>query len=852
MATGQASGGSPEPLLSLTGISKQFPGVKALDSVDFDLFPGEVHALMGENGAGKSTLINIISGLLHPTAGKICLAGHEVAFASSMQAQKAGISTITQEFNLVPQLTVAENIFLGREPTRRIGLMDWREIKRRASEILRELGLNVPLGQRVSYLSVGDRQLVEIAKALSLQFRIITMDEPTAALNATEVARLFAIIEKLKQRRVAVLYVSHRLGEIFRIADRVTVLRDGKRVDTRPVEGLTENDVVTMMLGRALKKEALIYQASPAAGKVALSIKSLSVPGFLSDISFDLRVGEVMGCAGLIGSGRYELTRTLFGLLRASGGTVEINGQILRVATPGDAIRRGIYMLPEERKVEGILPDLTVRENLLISAKRLFHRLSELLIDAKEEQNQYERMRKSLDIRASSSSQRITKLSGGNQQKVMLGRALTSESRILLLNEPTRGVDVGTRVEIHAAIRKLAEQGYAVIVSSTDIPELVSVSDRCLVLSRGRMNGLLDRTQINEDNITALGNRPADYGRQPMSNFRRLPSVRTIFELSHATRLVQVAGSLGVFVLLVIVVVGASILAPGFFTYTNLTNTLITASITAVTGLGMTFAIAMGGFDLSVGSIQVLTAIVAAGLLSIVDPALAILGALLTGLAIGLLNGILISKLRLPAFVVTFGMMSVVRGVALLVTQGQSVMITKHIEFGLLNNGKIFGLPVPFLIMIAVFILLSLLLKHTPFGRHTCAIGGNQSAAVASGINIDRVTISVFGLVGVTAAISGVMLASQLMIVDATLGVGFELQAITVSVLGGTSLSGGHGNLVGTVFAALLLATIASALNILKVIPFYQYLALGVLLIFALAIDTARRAFIAKSLLSRA
>jgi ribose transport system ATP-binding protein len=211
-----------------------------------------------------------------------------------------------------------------------------------------------------------------------------------------------------------------------------------------------------------------------------------------------------MGCAGLVGSGRYELTRTLFGLLRASGGTVEINGQILRVATPGDAIRRGIYMLPEERKVEGILPDLTVRENLLISAKRLFHRLSELLIDAKEEQNQYERMRKSLDIRASSSSQRITKLSGGNQQKVMLGRALTSESRILLLNEPTRGVDVGTRAEIHAAIRKLAEQGYAVIVSSTDIPELVSVSDRCLVLSRGRMNGLLDRTQINEDNITAL------------------------------------------------------------------------------------------------------------------------------------------------------------------------------------------------------------------------------------------------------------------------------------------------------------------------------------------------------------
>lgn len=337
-----------------------------------------------------------------------------------------------------------------------------------------------------------------------------------------------------------------------------------------------------------------------------------------------------------------------------------------------------------------------------------------------------------------------------------------------------------------------------------------------------------------------------------MSNSAELLNLRSTFSVYNAARLIQVAESLGVFALLLIVVIGASIIAPGFFTYTNITNTLITSSITAVTGLGMTFAIAMGGFDLSVGSVQVLTAIVVASLLSLVDPPLAVLGALLIGLAIGLLNGLLISKLGLPAFVVTFGMMSIVRGVALLVTQGQSVVITKHIEFGLLNNGKILALPVPFVIMTIVFLVLSVLLKHTPFGRHACAIGGNRSASTVSGINIDRVTIAVFGLVGVTAAISGVMLSSQLMIVDATLGTGFELQAITVTVLGGTSLAGGHGNLVGTIFAALLLATIASAMNILRVIAVYQYLAFGVLLIFALALDTARRALIAKSLLSRA
>ena len=309
--------------------------------------------------------------------------------------------------------------------------------------------------------------------------------------------------------------------------------------------------------------------------------------------------------------------------------------------------------------------------------------------------------------------------------------------------------------------------------------------------------------------------------------------------------------SLGVLVLLVALVCAASIIAPGFSTYTNITNTIIMASITAAAGLGMTFAIAVGGFDLSVGSVQALTAIVAASLLAVASVPIAIIAALLTGLVLGLLNGVIITKLKIPAFVVTFGMMSIVRGVALLVTQGQSVMITKHPEFATLNNGKVLGVPVPFIIVLIVLAALYLILHHTPFGRHTCAIGGNRAAAIASGINVDRVTILVFGLVGVTAAISGVMLSSQLMIVDGTLGTGLELQAIAISVLGGTSLSGGNGNLVGTLLAALLLATIASALNILKVAAFYQYLFVGVLLIFALSIDTVRRIILAKVMLRR-
>jgi ribose/xylose/arabinose/galactoside ABC-type transport system permease subunit len=315
-------------------------------------------------------------------------------------------------------------------------------------------------------------------------------------------------------------------------------------------------------------------------------------------------------------------------------------------------------------------------------------------------------------------------------------------------------------------------------------------------------------------------------------------------------RFFQVFESLGVLILLAVVLVVASLLAPGFFTFTNLTNLVITASITAVAGMGMTFAIAMGAFDLSVGSIQALTAIVAATLLSKTGVPVAIVGALLCGAILGLVNGLIITRLRVPAFVATLGMMSVIRGVALLYTQGQSVMITTHREYALLNNGKILGIPIPFIAALLVLMVLYALLQHTRFGRHVCAVGGNQQAAIVSGLNINNITVTVFSLVGLTAALSGVMLSSKLLIVDGTLGTGFELQAIAISVLGGTSLAGGTGNMVGTFLAALLLAAIAGALNILNVPAFYQYLALGLLLIFALALDTLRRSIISRSVAS--
>jgi ABC-type sugar transport system ATPase subunit len=493
----------PEPILEASQISKRFPGVLALDAVDLELLPGEVHALVGENGAGKSTLIKIVAGQHRPTSGSLRLNGREIQFDDPLQSQRAGISVINQEFNLIPELAIATNIFLGREPKRAGGLIDWPRVNRESAELLKGLGLDIRPTLRVEYLSVADRQLVEVAKALSQEFRVMVMDEPTAALNSAEVDRLFEIILELRGRGVAVLYVSHRLSEIFRIADRVTVLRDGRRVGTTPISEVTERDVITMMLGRELEEEA-ITKAPPSEATPALAVRDLTARGGLGPLSFDVHYGEVLGLAGLIGSGRSELMRTLFGIARPKGGRVLLDGDQVVLKDPTHALAHGVFMLPEDRKVEGIFPDLDVRENLVITRTREEERpLQRAFIDRRTEDAEYRRVQELFAVRAQSPVQLITTLSGGNQQKVMLGRALTSQARVLLLNEPTRGVDVGSKVEIHELIRELAKQGKAVVVSSSDVPELDKVSDRCLVLSAGQITGMLEGANLTEDNILA-------------------------------------------------------------------------------------------------------------------------------------------------------------------------------------------------------------------------------------------------------------------------------------------------------------------------------------------------------------
>jgi len=489
-------------LLVAQDISKDFSGVSALRKVSLSLDPGEVHALVGENGAGKSTLINILAGLLQPSAGSLLIDGTEVEFAGPQASQNAGISVISQEFRLVPQLTVSENIFLGHEP-RRAGLIDRKKTRQLTRDPLRELGLDISPDRRVASLTIGDQQLVEIARALTREFRVLIMDEPTAALSEVEVERLLTLVERLRDRGTAILYVSHRLPEVFRVSTRITVLRDGQRVASLATAESTVDEVVTHMLGREL--EAQVQHQPPPTARVerhrldALDVSGLRCKGLVSPADIRVAPGEVVGIAGLVGSGRTELMRALFGVIPSTFRHFAVNGQAVRPKSPMNAIGMGIFMLSEDRKAEGIIPLLSVLDNVVV-AQRTWGRI---LLNKARDRSSYASMKNRMRIRASNPRVLITNLSGGNQQKALLGRALLSDCRVLLLNEPTRGVDVGAKVDIYGLIRELAATGVGVLVSSSEAAELVAVVDRCVTLYAGAVVGELTGERITENDIVA-------------------------------------------------------------------------------------------------------------------------------------------------------------------------------------------------------------------------------------------------------------------------------------------------------------------------------------------------------------
>lgn len=474
---------APQPILRMTGVSKSFPGVVALEGVDLDLMAGEVHILLGENGAGKSTLMKILSGAEERDGGEILVDGKPAVLGSPRAARELGISIIYQELTLVPQLSAPANIFLGKEPTTPMGLLDLEAMKRDARGLLDGLGVAVDLEAEVGALGIAEQQMIEVAKALSENARILVMDEPTSALTSSEIDQLFAAMTRLLERGVGIIYISHRMSEVERVGTRVSVLRDGRKIGTYRTGDVSIDELIRLMVGRPVGDHFPRRRAPP--GVEVLRVSGLSRRGVLHDIAFSVRRGEIVGISGLLGAGRTELARAIFGADRSDEGDIQVKGRAALVRSPAAAIRAGLGLLPEDRKTQGLVLALSVRENLALTSARRLSRFG--LIDSAGEVSLSQRFVDDLRIRTPGIEQRAGALSGGNQQKIVLGKWLAASVDVLIMDEPTRGIDVAAKVEIYELMNRLTADGAGILMISSELPEVLGMSDRILVMRGGRV-----------------------------------------------------------------------------------------------------------------------------------------------------------------------------------------------------------------------------------------------------------------------------------------------------------------------------------------------------------------------------
>jgi ribose transport system ATP-binding protein len=487
---------SGEEILRIDGLSKRYGGVQALDDVHFDLRRGEVHALVGENGAGKSTLIKVLGGIVPRTAGEIVFEGQAVDYATPSAAQHAGIAIIHQELSMMPSLTVIENMFMGRMQGR-AGVINWRDLERRTREAMALIDLNVDPHAAVRDLTISQRQMVEIARALSTNAKLIVMDEPNSSLSETESERLFTVIAALQQRGIAIIYVSHKIDEVLRISDRITVLRDGHYVGTVATESVTEQAIINMMVGRELDRT--VQYAPEAPGAVLLEVRNLTGASF-RDVSFTVRHGEILAFSGLVGAGRSEVARAIFGADRFTGGEILLEGRSVRFKSPRDAIQAGVGMVQEDRKVLGLFMGLPSLVNISMAELPFANKF---VINGPSERKMVTQLVGQLDIRLASVDNPVSSLSGGNQQKTILARWLATDPKLLILDEPTHGVDVGAKAEIYTLMRNLAEEGIGILLISSELPEVLALANRIVVMHEGRVTGIVARADATQEQLMA-------------------------------------------------------------------------------------------------------------------------------------------------------------------------------------------------------------------------------------------------------------------------------------------------------------------------------------------------------------
>jgi rhamnose transport system ATP-binding protein len=497
-----------EAILELKNISKSFSGVEVLHNVRFSLRAGEIHALLGENGAGKSTLVKIITGVHQPDHGEIYLNNERVHFNDARESRNAGIAAIYQELSLFPDLDVAENIFVGRQPLTRFGSIDWKKLYNDAGELLTSLGVHLDLKQKARTLSIAQQQMVEIARAISINARILIMDEPTSSLTLSEAADLFRLVRRLREGGTAIIFISHRLEELFEIAERVTIFRDGAYIDTRLIKDISRDELIRLMVGRSISN--LFPKQDVNAGDVILKVENLARVGSFEEISFELRKGEILGMAGLVGAGRTNVARALFGVEPATSGNIQIEGQNVSITSSQGAKELGIAYVPEDRQLHGLIPAMSITSNISLSTLQDHARYG-WLQPASESKAAHQSARQ-MEVRANHIWQNARELSGGNQQKVVLAKWLATNPRILILDEPTRGIDVGAKAAVHALMSQLASAGMAILMISSELPEVLGMSDRILVMREGRLTAHFLRAEATQEKIISAATQAVPAG----------------------------------------------------------------------------------------------------------------------------------------------------------------------------------------------------------------------------------------------------------------------------------------------------------------------------------------------------
>jgi rhamnose transport system ATP-binding protein len=831
------------PAVEVSHLSKVFGPTVAVADVTFELHTGEVLALVGENGAGKSTCVKMLGGVYTPDAGEILIAGEAVTLPTPLTAQQHGVAVVHQHPGLFPDVSVAENIFAGQPLRTRLGLLDRGAIAAEAQRLLDLLGLKRAASTLAGDLRVSEQQIVEIARALAADAKILILDEPTAALTATEVDRLFDVIGTLRTQGVAMMFVGHRLEEIFRVSDRITVLRDGALVETVRTTDTTEEDVVRLMVGRSLGS---LYERQPAKlGDVMLETRGLTARGLYSDIDISVRAGEVVGLAGLVGSGRTEVARAIFGIERPDAGTILLSGEPVVVRDPAAAIAHGVAYVSEDRRGQSIVEDFSILDNA--SLPTIGRTTTWGLIRAKAEialvSGPLERMR----LKFNDYFQPMRTLSGGNQQKVVLAKWLATRPRVLILDEPTQGIDIQAKAEVHRIIAELSEQGIAILLISSDMPELLGACDRIYVMNHGSIAAELSGADMNQFDIglAATGVLPggatealvADASPE-QDGAAPLPVQR-----SAASRFGALARrrEVGLLVALALIVLPVSLINTNFYSAGNLGDLANYSSLLGLLGIGQMLVILTRNIDLSIASTLGLSAYVAASTMRAVPDAPVALGigvALVTGLTCGTLNGLVVAYGRVPSIVVTLGTLALYRGALSVLSSGDRVKPEDVSEAWLdWTSSPLPGPSTIVIVAVTVAVVVAFVMWRTERGRQIYYAGSNPEGAQLIGIPVARRVLTAFIASGVLAGAAGALWASHYPYVDGQVAIGLETAVIAAVVVGGVALRGGSGTVVGVALGTVGLLAIRKVLTIAGVPDQYLQAVYGGAIIAAVTVD---------------